>query len=234
MLYPNKKVVNHVVSKTVGMISVVNGFVCHIIFFPAAVIDRLLFYWNRRVFCWIPDMYQLKENVLLDILMTLTRLDTDMSWHSIRFFFNSGSHIYVIMNVNCWVSLTGYMGILIYLYVHFYLCHRETVCDQMFAVWKFQNYPSSMSDCKSRGCEYKSQSGHITFMGIEHVTLSMAILPLHWFKKGSSQFLVKYVHLILVNLLGGLSLPGFCVGRLTDQLNLTSVGWLGSKTKTLY
>ena len=37
----------------------------------------------------------------------------------------------------------------------------------------------------------ESQLGHITFVKIGHAIVSTAILPFHWFKKGSCQFLAK-------------------------------------------
>ena len=35
-----------------------------------------------------------------------------------------------------------------------------------------------MSHCISRGCKFESQLGHITFVEIDHVLISVVILPL--------------------------------------------------------
>ena len=43
----------------------------------------------------------------------------------------------------------------------------------------------------------------------------------HFFMKGSCQLLGKYVHEVLVNRLGGLSLPRKSVVRLTDRPDMT-------------
>ena len=43
----------------------------------------------------------------------------------------------------------------------------------------------------------------------------------HFFKKGSCQYWRKYVHEVLVNRLGGLSLPRKSVVRLTDRPGMT-------------
>ena len=50
-----------------------------------------------------------------------------------------------------------------------------------------------------------------------------------FFKKGSCQLLRKYVHKVLVNRLGGLSLPRKSVVRLTDRPDMTDV-YRGRKT----
>ena len=49
-------------------------------------------------------------------------------------------------------------------------------------------------------------------------------------KKGSCQLLRKYVHEVLVNRLGGLSLPRKSVVRLTDHPNMTLDVYRGRKT----
>ena len=51
-----------------------------------------------------------------------------------------------------------------------------------------------------------------------------------FFKKGSCQLLAKYVHEVLVNRLGGLSLPRKSVVRLTDRLDMTLDVYRGRKT----
>ena len=51
-----------------------------------------------------------------------------------------------------------------------------------------------------------------------------------FFKKGSCQLLRKYVHEVLVNRLGGLSLPRKSVGRLTDRPDMTLDVYHGRKT----
>ena len=51
-----------------------------------------------------------------------------------------------------------------------------------------------------------------------------------FFKKGSCQLLAKYVHEVLVNRLGGLSLPGKSVGRLTDRPDMTLDVYRGRQT----
>ena len=40
------------------------------------------------------------------------------------------------------------------------------------------------SDCRSRGLEFESQPGHITFMGIDHEIIPMAIHPLPVIQEG--------------------------------------------------
>ena len=52
------------------------------------------------------------------------------------------------------------------------------------------------------------------------------------FKRGSCQLLAKYVHEVLVNRLGGLSLPRISVVRLTDRPDLTLDVYRGRKTTT--
>ena len=51
-----------------------------------------------------------------------------------------------------------------------------------------------------------------------------------FFKKGSCQLLQKYVHEVLVNRLGGLSLPRKSVVRLTDRPDMTLDVYRGRKT----
>ena len=51
-----------------------------------------------------------------------------------------------------------------------------------------------------------------------------------FFKKGSCQLLRKYVHKVLVNRLGGLSLPRKSVVRLTDRPDMTLDVYRGRKT----
>ena len=53
------------------------------------------------------------------------------------------------------------------------------------------------------------------------------------FKKGSCQLLAKYVHEVLVNRLGGLSLSRKSVVRLTDRPDMTLDVYRGRKTPTL-
>ena len=53
-----------------------------------------------------------------------------------------------------------------------------------------------------------------------------------FFKKGSCQLLAKYVHEVLVNRLGGLSLPRKSVVRLTDCPDMTLDVYRGRKTTT--
>ena len=50
-----------------------------------------------------------------------------------------------------------------------------------------------------------------------------------FFKKGSCQLLTKYVHEVLVNRLGGLSLPRKSVVRLTDRPDMTLDVYRGRK-----
>ena len=54
----------------------------------------------------------------------------------------------------------------------------------------------------------------------------------HFFKKGSCQLLGKYVHKVLVNRLGGLSLPRKSGVRLTDYPDMTIDLYHGRKTTT--
>ena len=51
-----------------------------------------------------------------------------------------------------------------------------------------------------------------------------------FFKKGSCQLLAKVVHEVLVNRLGGLSLPRKSVVRLTDRPDMTLDVYRGRKT----
>ena len=51
-----------------------------------------------------------------------------------------------------------------------------------------------------------------------------------FFKEGSCQFWGKYVHEVLVNRLGGLSLPRKSVVRLTDRPGMTLDVYCGRKT----
>ena len=51
-----------------------------------------------------------------------------------------------------------------------------------------------------------------------------------FFKKGSCQLLAKYVHEVLLNRLGGLSLPRKSVVRLTDRPDMTLDVYRGRKT----
>ena len=51
-----------------------------------------------------------------------------------------------------------------------------------------------------------------------------------WFKKGSCQLLAKYVHEVLVNRLGGLSLPRISDVWLTDRPNMALDVYSGRKT----
>ena len=55
------------------------------------------------------------------------------------------------------------------------------------------------SDCRSKtkSHELKPQPNHITFVEIDHETISMAILPLCWFKKGSCQLLAKVISICI-------------------------------------
>ena len=55
-----------------------------------------------------------------------------------------------------------------------------------------------------------------------------------FFKKGSCQLLAKYVHEVLVNRLGGLSLPRKSVVRLTDRPDMTLGVYRGRKTTIQY
>ena len=68
----------------------------------------------------------------------------------------------------------------------------------------------SASDSRARDPGFDTRSGHITF-----------VFSFRWLKKGSSQLLAKYVHEVLVNRLGGLSLPRKSVVRLTDLPDMT-------------
>ena len=54
--------------------------------------------------------------------------------------------------------------------------------------------------------------------------------PNHFVKMVVVIYQWKYVHLVLGNHLGGLSLPGISVCRLIDWLNMTIIGWLVCKT----
>ena len=53
-----------------------------------------------------------------------------------------------------------------------------------------------------------------------------------WFKRGSCQILAKDVHEVLVNRLGGLSLPRKSVVRLTDRPDMNLDVYRGCKTIT--
>ena len=68
----------------------------------------------------------------------------------------------------------------------------------------------SASDCRSRGCEFEPQPGHITFMEIDHEIISMVIchslLPSADSKRAVVSYWQKYVYLALVNHLGA------CIG----------------------
>ena len=53
-----------------------------------------------------------------------------------------------------------------------------------------------------------------------------------FFKKGSCQLLAKVLHEVLINRLGGLSLPRKSVVRLTDRPDMTLDVYRGRKTTT--
>ena len=61
-------------------------------------------------------------------------------------------------------------------------------------------------------------------------TLTYFRFSFRFFKKGSCQLLGKYVHEVLVNRLGGLSLPRKSVVRLTDRPDMTLDVYRGRKT----
>ena len=54
----------------------------------------------------------------------------------------------------------------------------------------------------------------------------------HWFKRRSFSYWRKYVHDVLVNRSGGLSLPRKSVVRLTDRPDMTLDVYCGRKTTT--
>ena len=76
-----------------------------------------------------------------------------------------------------------------------------------------QSTVSSMSECRSRGLEFDSQSFHITFMEIDHEMFSGAILPL--------QLIQEEEYLSVTGKSMCLNLPRNIVSRLTGQLNMT-------------
>ena len=53
------------------------------------------------------------------------------------------------------------------------------------------NAVASASDCRSRGCRFESQLGHITLERLIMKTFLWSFSPFRWFKKGSCQLLVK-------------------------------------------
>ena len=82
--------------------------------------------------------------------------------------------------------------------------------------------------CISREPDRVTQSvGHLTRKsGVLGSISGLAIyfrFSFRFFKKGSCQLLAKYVHEVLVNRLGGLSLPRKSVVRLTDRPDMTLV-----------
>ena len=68
---------------------------------------------------------------------------------------------------------------------------------------------------RTRGSMFDTRSGHLRF-------------SVRWFQKDPC-FWRKYVHLVLVNRLRGLSLPRKCVVRLTDRPDMTSAVYRGRK-----
>ena len=87
--------------------------------------------------------------------------------------------------------------------------------------------------CSKPGHEAQSV-GHLTRnSGVLGSIPSLATylrFSFRFFKKGSCQFWRKYVHEVLVNRLGGLSLPRKSVVRLTDRLDMTLDVYCGRKT----
>ena len=67
-------------------------------------------------------------------------------------------------------------------------------------------------------------------MGVEWGAGATPLSAEFWFKKGSCQLLAKIVHEVLVNRLGGRSLPRKSVVRLTDRTDMTLDVYRGRKT----
>ena len=65
------------------------------------------------------------------------------------------------------------------------------------------------------------QPGHISFVEIDLEIISTASFPLSLSQEGLFvSYRQKYMHLVRVNCLGGLSLPKNSVSRLTDWLDM--------------
>ena len=84
---------------------------------------------------------------------------------------------------------------------------------------------------------YTSSVGHLTckseVLGSIPGLATYFSFSLRWFKRDSGQLLAKYVHEVLVNRLGGLSLPRKSVVRLTDRPDMTLDVYRGRKTTTI-
>ena len=73
--------------------------------------------------------------------------------------------------------------------------------------------------------------GKRDYLGIIFLILAIYFrFSFRFFKKGSCQLLAKYVHEVLANHLGGLSLPRKSVVRLTDHPDMTLDVYRGRKT----
>ena len=81
---------------------------------------------------------------------------------------------------------------------------------------------SSASDCRSRSCVFEPQPRHI-FVETDHEIISMAILPFCWFKMAVVSYRREYVHLVLVNRLGGQNLSRNSKSMVTNHLDMTLI-----------
>ena len=86
-----------------------------------------------------------------------------------------------------------------------------------FMIAGLRSAVGSAADSRARGSGFNTQSNHI---------LSFSFRS----KKGSCQSLTKYVHEVLVNCLGGLSMPRKSVVRLTDRSDMTIAVYRGRLT----
>ena len=91
-----------------------------------------------------------------------------------------------------------------------------------------------MYTLSQRPCRVAQSVGHLTRKsGVLGSIPSLATyfrFSFRFFKKGSCQLWRKYVHEVLVNRLGGLSLPRKSVVRLTDRPDMTLDVYRGRKT----
>ena len=118
---------------------------------------------------------------------------------------------------------------------------RITTYNYSFRFYFGGGLPSLLCKlCESKKKLYRQQPGRVP-QSVGHLTRKSGVLgsipglatyfrfSFRFFKKGSCQLLAK-VHEVLVNRLGGLSLPRKSVVRLTDRPDITLDVYRGRKT----
>ena len=89
---------------------------------------------------------------------------------------------------------------------------------------------SSLSNCRPRSAIGRAPHSYVRGPGFDTWSGHILSFLLPLFKKGSCQLLAKVGAQVLVNRLGGLSLPRKSVVRLTDRPDMTLDVYRGRKT----